>query len=91
MISKNIKNHIERVRRMEEIFDILTAGIQTEPPFIDENLLTTLVEYYDNGEWMHDYELDEAGLFPSDLKRGVLSEDGVYNLLSLVSELFKNK
>lgn len=91
MISKNIKNHIERVRRMEEIFDILTAGIQTEPPFIDENLLTTLVNYYENGDWLHDYELDEAGLLPFDLKRGVLSEDGVYNLLEEIRETFQTE
>ena len=29
-----------------------------------------------------DFEADEAGLLPKDLKRGVLSEDAVYGLLS---------
>jgi len=36
----------------------------------------------DSGQWLADYELDEAGGLPPDLKRGVLSEDGLYNLLS---------
>ena len=40
-----------------------------------------LEEYYTSGEWREDYEADEAGLFPVDLKRGVLSQDGVYDLL----------
>ena len=30
---------------------------------------------------------DEAGLLPADLKRGVLSEDGIWNLLVDVREL----
>ena len=80
---------IDRVRKMEEIFDTLTVGAKTHPPHIDPKLLRILVDYYDNGDWLHDFELDEAGLLPSDLKRGVLSEDGVYNLLADLSEIFK--
>ena len=38
--------------------------------------------YYDSGQWLRDYETDEAGLLPKDLKRGVLSEDAVYNFLA---------
>ena len=34
-----------------------------------------------------DFADDEAGRLPADLKRGVLSEDGIWNLLSDVSEL----
>ena len=34
-----------------------------------------------------DFELDEEGKLPADLKRGVLSEDGIYNLLERNSEL----
>ena len=31
---------------------------------------------------MKDYEADEAGELPKDLKRGVLSEDAVYDLIT---------
>lgn len=31
--------------------------------------------------WKRDFTTDEAGLLPKDLKRGVLSEDGIYALL----------
>ena len=40
-----------------------------------------LKEYYESPQWREDFEADEAGKFPKDLKRGVLSEDGIYNLL----------
>lgn len=30
---------------------------------------------------LSDFDSDEAGLLPPDLKRGVLSEDGIYKLL----------
>ena len=33
-------------------------------------------------QWRKDFEADEAGKLPQDLKRGVLSEDGLWNLLS---------
>ena len=38
-------------------------------------------------KWKQDYADDEAGMFPKDLKRGVLSEDGIWNLLSDWQEL----
>ena len=37
--------------------------------------------YLSSGEWRSDFEDDEAGLLPKDLPRGVLSEDGIYNVL----------
>ncbi len=40
-----------------------------------------LSNYYGSTRWMGDYEADEAGKLPPDLKRGVLSEDAVYDLL----------
>ena len=37
--------------------------------------------YYTSGEWREDYEADERGELPPDLKRGVLSQDALYDLL----------
>ena len=45
-----------------------------------------LMSYY-GGKWRQDYEDDEAGKIPKDLKRGVLSQDAVYDLLSENREL----
>ena len=37
--------------------------------------------YYTSGEWRDDYEADERGELPPDMKRGVLSQDALYDLL----------
>ena len=43
--------------------------------------LDRLEAYYVSDEWKRDFADDEAGRLPQSLKRGVLSEDGIYNLL----------
>jgi hypothetical protein len=52
-----------------------------------QEALAALDTYYGSEEWKQDFADDEAGRLPADLKRGVLSEDGIWNLLSDVSEL----
>lgn len=49
--------------------------------------IAELERYYGSEQWKQDYAADEAGLLPADLKRGVLSEDALWNLLSDVREL----
>ncbi|MBR4990386.1 MAG: DUF4298 domain-containing protein [Oscillospiraceae bacterium] len=66
---------ILRIREMEARFDRLLA----DSPEPDD--LSVLLDYYENGQWLRDYRLDEQGLLPSDLKRGILSEDGFYSYL----------
>ena len=46
-----------------------------------------LSEYYESPRWREDFEADEAHLLPADLPRGVLSEDGIYNVLQKNEEL----
>jgi len=46
-----------------------------------EQKLRLLEAYYTSGQWREDYEADEQGLLPEDLKRGVLSQDALYDLL----------
>lgn len=68
-------NRRERVKKYERLFDEALA----QP---DPEKLRLLEAYYTSGEWLEDYEADERGEFPPDLKRGVLSQDALYNLLS---------
>lgn len=75
-----IHEAINRIRRMEEVFDALRAA----PDSMD--LRRELTAYYEGGQWLRDYGLDEQGLLPPDLKRGVLSQDGVYNFLNDTEE-----
>ena len=78
---------IQRICQMEQCFELLQKAITENPDALweDPSLranLDTLTGYYEDGQWLRDYELDEQGLLPRDLKRGVLSEDAVYNFLS---------
>lgn len=48
--------------------------------------ISALEEYYDT-YWQSDYEADENGELPADMKRGVLSQDGLYNLFEKIAEV----
>ena len=76
----------ERIAHMESILDkansaLLTA--QDDPGSLDalQDLVKELEAYYTGPLWKQDYDDDRAGRLPQWLKRGVLSEDAVYNLL----------
>lgn len=43
--------------------------------------IDALSAYLGSAEWYADLDADEKGLLPAELRRGVLSEDGIYNLL----------
>lgn len=84
---------IKRITRMERYLDILQEAFHTNPSSIIENenlqdMLHKLTQYYET-EWRSDYKSDERGELPPSLKRGILSEDAVYNLLSDIKEVDK--
>ena len=85
----DINETIKRVEQMEQCFDILLAAVQSDAQTVYlspklNTLLTQLRRYYEGGQWLRDYEMDEQGLLPPDLKRGVLSQDAVFDLLSVL-------
>ena len=51
-----------------------------------QSLISELEAYYTSDEWKRDFADGEAGLLPKKLQRGVLSEDGIYNLLEEYKE-----
>jgi hypothetical protein len=76
---------------MEVYFDMLSSVARNNPQILKEDvnlqkMLYELTSYYESGQWLKDFEADERGELPKDLKRGVLSEDGLYNLLSEFKE-----
>ena len=82
---------VERIMCMEILFDELQAVWETSPElFFEEGeiskKLEALTEYFEGGVWLSDYTLDSEGKLPDNLKRGVLSEDGVYNFLGEIGE-----
>lgn len=82
-MEQSILQAIDRIRQMEQVFDTLQQTQETEQnTACFQALLQLLCHYYENGQWLADYYLDEQGLLPPDLKRGILSQDGVYNFLA---------
>jgi hypothetical protein len=79
------KRLIARVQEMEERFDRLQAAV-TNQEVVGEDY-EVLREYMDSGRWRKDYEADEKGKLPAGMKRGVLSQDGLYDLLADAAEL----
>lgn len=80
-------NRVSRIEQMERRFDAARAVVDEMDAALQryaeaEKDIEALAEYYDGGQWRSDFEADEAGLLPATLKRGVLSEDGLWNLLA---------
>ena len=79
-----IQQAIERITQMERCFDLLRSIAQRGPEEPNNGageLLALLEGYYESGQWLRDYELDEQGLLPRELKRGVLAQDALYDFL----------
>lgn len=83
---------------MEERFERASNAIKRLSAALDkyekaQEDIAALSNYYGSKDWKQDFNDDEAGRLPADLKRGVLSEDGIWNLLEENKELterFKN-
>lgn len=75
----------QRMRRAAKAVMELSAALENYEAVQGD--IAALSEYYSSEAWKQDYADDEAGRLPRDLRRGVLSEDGIWNLLSDVREL----
>ncbi len=76
----------EHIKQMEDILRKQEQTIANLNVCIDEmhdNMeeYNRLIEYYYSEQRDKDLADDEKGLIPQDLKRGVLSEDEIYNLM----------
>lgn len=82
----------ERIEEMEKHFERASEVVARLSGALDDfakvqDSIKALELYYGSKEWKKDFRDDEKGLLPPDLKRGVLSEDGIWNLLEEVREL----
>ena len=83
---------IERIEKMEEIMD-KSADIFSELNTVLDKLCENLPDYrkldayYSSQDWFSDAEDSNNNLLPENLKCGVLSEDGAYNLFGENYEL----
>ena len=84
-----IQHDIERITDMEQRFNRVDEALRALEEAVDtitslEDDILKLNDYYSGDEWKSDFRSDELGLLPQDLKRGVLSEDAIWDLLGRV-------
>ena len=77
---------VERIQHMETVLDDVSSGLDQMSAAVDRyhEILPKIRElsaYYGSPDWDHDFDDDREGKLPADLKRGVLSEDAVYDAL----------
>ena len=85
-----ISKQIERITKYEILMNKAEQMIRKHSKNDKAELckiMDSLEGYYLSNEWKQDFSDDEAGLLPPDLRRGVLSEDGIYNLIEKYNEL----
>ena len=91
LAGENVPQHIYA---MESILDKATQKMDALEKKIEEYEafqaeIRKLEEYYTSPQWKADFVADEAGQYPDKLKRGVLSEDGIWNMLERNRELLR--
>ena len=83
---------VERIRQMEQQFEKALAATNELSAALDKYLkaqeaIQILSDYYGSDVWKQDFVDDESKRLSKDLKRGVLSEDAIWNLLADSHEL----
>jgi hypothetical protein len=86
------KTLVARIEAMEQRYDAVGAALARLDGALNEfaslrDDLAALREYQESGQWLRDFEADEAGRIPAGVKRGVLSEDGLYDLLAAADRI----
>ena len=80
-------NRIDRIKSMEERLDRAEKAVREAEKALDDynsalDDIKALAAYYASEQWMRDFDADAAGKLPEDLKRGVLSEDALFDLFA---------
>lgn len=85
---------LARIKKMEDDFNQVREVVRSLDKALTDyeavqGRISRLEEYQESGQWLKDFEADERGELPPymDLPRGVLSEDGLDNLLRDVHDL----
>ena len=78
---------MERIQYFERLLDGVGPVLKDLEAALDrfdgvQGAVQELSAYYGSEDWHADLAEDEAGRLPAGLKRGVLSEDGIYDVLS---------
>ena len=83
---------IAKIEKLENDFDLVrSVADDLDGALYDfaavQRRIERLFQYQESGEWQKDFEADEKGELPKNMKRGILSEDALDELLTDVTIL----
>ena len=85
---------LSRIKKMEDDFNRVRGVIRTLDGALADyeavrQRISRLAGYQESGQWLSDFEADGCGELPGypDLPRGVLSEDGLDDLLREIADV----
>ncbi len=83
---------LQRIAEMEQIYDRCRAAMDAMLSAAEEYLavrqiMQALTDYYESPQWLADFDADSKGQIPQDMKRGILAEDTIYDLLTDIPRL----
>ena len=91
LAGENVPQHIYEMEsilgRALQKMDDLERKIEEYKDF--QAQIRRLEAYYTGPQWKEDLAMEEAGKFPEKLRRGVLSQDGIWNMLERNSEMLE--
>lgn len=85
-LSEREQQQLERIARFEQLMVELAKDMEDLEELLKtlqetQQTAAALSEYYSSSDWMLDKDFSESERFPESRTSGVLSEDGLYNLL----------
>ena len=90
MTPANIQRITDLEYKFSEVSRVMAALDKALDEYADiKSYIDDLKDYMESGQWRADFEADERGEIPSDIERGVLSEDGLYDLLGEVDRILR--
>ena len=85
-LNEEKQQQLERIARYEQLMTELASDMADLEQIMKklqetQQMATALNKYYSSSDWTLDKDFSESEHFPENRTSGVLSEDGLYNLL----------
>lgn len=77
-MEEHLNKASQAVKALSDALDLYAEAMES---------IETIDDYLVSDEWQQDFDDSEAGRLPKDLKCGVLSEDGIWNVIDMSREL----
>ncbi len=80
-------NSLDRVIYMSGLYNQIYQTLESQDNVLEklnglDKEVNELEKYYMGPDWIDDFEAERRGEFPTDMDRGILTEDAIYDLLT---------